>query len=181
MIHLDEKKIEDDSEDMNVNVVEPENQEPSAADQIAEMKDRWIRAVAETENLRKRFSKEKEDVLKYASTNFGKDVITITDYLDRALLSMNEGDVQDEKLKAFIQGIEMTAKEIHNIFERHGIKKINPQDQLFDPNLHQAMMELDSPDHADGHVVHVMQSGYTLHDRLLRPAMVSVCKKKAVS
>lgn len=178
MTNQDEKKIEDDVVEDTVHITEPQNVEPSLEDQLAEMKDRWMRAVAETENLRKRSLKEKEDALKYASTNFGKDIITITDYLDRALTSMNESDVQDEKLKAFIQGIEITVKELLNIFERQGIKKVNPQDQAFDPNLHQAMMEVESADHLDGHVVHVMQHGYTLHDRLLRPAMVSVCKKK---
>jgi molecular chaperone GrpE len=177
MTNQDDKKIEDDIDEVTVDVTEPENTEPSLEDQLSEMKDRWMRAVAETENLRKRFSKEKEDTLKYASTNFGKDIITITDYLDRALTSMNESDVQDEKLKAFIQGVEMTSKEVNNIFERHGIKKISPEGQFFDPNLHQAMMEIDSADHQDGYVVHVMQHGYILHDRLLRPAMVSVCKK----
>lgn len=155
-----------------------EKKEPSLEEQLAQMKDQWIRAVAENENLRRRAEREKQDALKYAASHFARDMITITDYLEKALSTMQAYENEDDVLKAFVSGVDMTAKELHNVFERHGVKKINPQDTKFDPNLHQAMMEVDSDEHEPGHIVHIMQHGYTMHDRLLRPSLVGVAKKK---
>lgn len=176
-----ENVVENENDMSNSETTTHENaqqQTPTLEDQLLEMKDKWLRSVAECENIRKRSIKDKEDALKYGITNFAKDMISITDYLEQALSSMATQEIEENpKLKAFYSGVEMTAKELHNLFDRHGIKKINPEEKKFDPNLHQAMMEVESDDHNEGEIVHIMQNGYTMHERLLRPSMVSVCKK----
>jgi molecular chaperone GrpE len=147
----------------------------SLEDELANMKDQWLRAVAESENLRRRAQKEKEDALKYAAVTFARDMITITDYIEQALASMEKSNAED--IKPFLTGVQMTANELQNVFSRHGIKKIDPLNKKFDPNLHQAMMEVESQDQEPGEIVSIMQHGYTMHDRLLRPSMVTVAKK----
>ena len=168
-----EKNEENTSEELQ------QEEAPSLEEQLTEMKDKWVRAIAEAENIRKRSKKEVEDTLKYATTNFARDMIVIADYVEQALSTMQQENVENEKMKAFISGIEMTVKEIHNTFERQGIKKIDISDKQFDPNLHQAMLEVESENHDVGQIVQQMQAGYKIHDRLLRPSMVSVCKKSS--
>lgn len=155
---------------------QPQSQEPSLEEQLAAMKDQWLRAMAETENLRRRSQKEREDALKYASTAFAKDMISIGDNLRRALETCPSHDELSESVKGLISGIEMTEKELETTFERHGIKKMIPLEDKFDPNLHQAMFEIPNSGKANGTVIQVLQAGYIMHDRLLRPAMVGVAK-----
>ena len=167
-----------DLENTESNVEElPKKVEPTLEEQLASMKDQWLRSVAECENLRRRFEKEKEDALKYAATQFARDMISITDFLEKALENVADRDSLSGAVKAFVEGVEMTQKEMHNAFDRHGVKKVDPENKTFDPNLHQAMIEVENNDVDPGSIVDIMQHGYTMHDRLLRPSMVSVAKK----
>ncbi len=152
-------------------------EEPTLEEQLLAMKDQWLRSVAECENLRRRFEKEKEDALKYAATQFARDMIGITDFLEKALESIDDKESLSDSMKAFIEGVEMTKKEMHNAFNRQGVKKVDPENKIFNPNLHQAMIEVEKPEVEPGTIVDIMQHGYTMHDRLLRPSLVSVSKK----
>ena len=151
--------------------------EPSLEDQAAEMKDRLLRALADVENTRRRAARDIEDARKYASSGFAKDLLNVSDNLRRGLEAVG-GDVKegDEAIKNLVQGIEMVEKELLSAFERHGIKKVDPLGEPFDHNLHQAMYEKPDTEFADGTVAEVLQPGYVMHDRLLRPAMVAVAK-----
>lgn len=145
--------------------------------EAAEYKDRALRAVAELENFRRRAEKEREDVSKYAISNFAREMMPIADNLRRALDSQPAlDDAAAALLKPFIAGIELTERELLAAFERFGLKKIEPLGQPFDHNYHQAMFELDDPNQPPGIVVQVMQPGYVLKERLLRPALVAVSK-----
>ena len=176
---LSDNELEQEKNEENTPKASKVEETPSLEEQLAEMKDKWVRSIAESENIKKRSKKEVEDTLKYATTSFARDMIVIADYVEQALSTMQQENVDNEKMKAFISGIEMTIIEIHNVFERQGIKKIDISDKQFDPNLHQAMMEVESENHEAGQIVQQMQADYKIHDRLLRPSMVSVCKKSA--
>lgn len=143
--------------------------------EITQLKDQLMRAMAETENLRKRAEREKADMSKYAVTGFARDMLGIADNLNRALSALGDEKVENPKLKALIEGIQLTEQTLSQIFERHGIKKIDPQGEPFNHDFHQAMSEVDS-DLEKGMVVEVYQPGYAIHDRLLRAAMVAVSK-----
>lgn len=150
-------------------------EEPNHEQLALEYKEQWIRAVAETENLRKRFEKEKEDALKYAVTKFAKDVLSIADNIQRALASCPE--MPSEELKSLMEGLKLVEGECNSIFERHGIITLSPVNEIFNPELHQAMFEIPTDVEGNvGKVAQVMQVGYTLHGRLLRPALVGVYK-----
>ena len=145
-------------------------------EELANLKDQWLRAMAETENLRRRATRDREEALKYASTNFGRDMLSIADNLRRALESCPVTEELPESVKALIQGVEMTESALLSTFDRHGIKKIDPLNEKFDANSHQAMFEVEDESVPIGTVVQVLQAGYVMHDRLLRPAMVGVSK-----
>lgn len=146
--------------------------------ETAELKDRLLRAMAEMENLRRRTEREKAEATLYAATNFARDILSVADSLSRALQSVPEGerDKADEATRNLLAGIEVTEKELINVFSRHGIRRIDPRGQKFDPNLHQAMFEVPDPAVPSGTVVQVVQDGYVIGDRLLRPALVGVAK-----
>jgi len=171
-------------EDAEEAAIEAEPREPDAetaapegpAAEMAALQDKLMRAVAETENLRRRAAREREDIAKYAITGFARDLLPVVDNLRRALDSVPEAARRDESLAGLIEGIEMTEREILAAFERHGIRRIDPLGEKFDHNLHQAMFEVPGADAPDGTVVQVAQVGYTIADRLLRPAMVGVAK-----
>ena len=154
----------------------PEQQLVSLEKQLAETKDNWLRALADNENLRRRSQKEREDALKYGATSLGREIVVVVDNLQRALDSCPPSDDLPSSVQALIQGVEMTAKEVLTIFEKHGIKRISPLGEKFDPNFHQAVFEVETDDHPAGHVAQVLQEGYVMHDRLLRAAMVGVAK-----
>lgn len=143
--------------------------------EINDLRDKLLRAVAEAENVRRRAEKEKADAANYAVTNFARDMLAIGDNLHRALDSIPENAELPENIKNLIEGVRMTDRELHNIFERHGIHKIDPKGEAFDHNHHQAMYESETND-PDGTVIQVMQVGYKIKNRLLRPAMVGVSK-----
>src|SRR5215510_3155085 len=145
--------------------------------EVADYKDRWMRAQAETENVRKRYEREKEDTAKYAITKFARDIVNVGDNFQRAIDAVPGGAVEREPaLKSFLEGVTLTERELLNILERHGIKRLNPKDEAFNPHQHQAMMEVARSDVQPGTIVQVFQAGYTIEDRVLRPAMVVVAK-----
>ena len=140
-------------------------------------KDQALRALAELENTRRRLEAQAEDRARFAVTNFARDVLNVADNLRRALDAMPaEARETDELARGLLSGVEMTERELMNTFERYGIKQVPAEGQRFDPNLHQAMMEVEDPSRPAGMVAMVMQQGYVLHERLLRPAMVAVTK-----
>lgn len=143
---------------------------------IAGMKDRLLRALAEVENMRQRAQRDKEEAIKYATTAFARDLLNVSDNLRRALDSGagGEGQTDSETLKNLISGVEMTEKELLTVFERHGIAVVDPGGEKFDHQYHQAMFQVPTADHPPGTIVEVVQVGYVLRDRLLRPALVGV-------
>ena len=145
--------------------------------EAADYKDRWMRAQAETENVRKRYEREKEETAKYAISKFARDIVNVGDNFQRAIDAVPAGAAEREPaLKSFLEGVTLTERELINILERHGIKRLNPKDEPFNPHLHQAMMEIPRGDVAPGTIVQVFQAGYIIEDRVLRPAMVVVAK-----
>ena len=148
----------------------------AAEAEAADAKDKLLRALAETENVRRRAQREREDAAKYGASNFAKDLINVADNLRRALASVPEGQVKDELTRTLLQGVDATERELLAAFERHGIRRIDPMGERFDHNFHQAIMEVENSGQPPGTVVQVLQPGYAMHDRLLRPAMVGVAK-----
>ena len=172
-----------DTENEFEDVTDKEVESPEADDahdvesEIATMKDQLLRALAEAENVRKRAAQDKEEALKYGVSAFARDMISICDNLRRALDHVEKDEMSDS-MKAFVEGVELTESELLSAFEKHGIQKVDPLGETFDSNLHQAMFEQESEEYEPGTVMQVMQPGYTIHDRLLKPAMVGVAKKK---
>jgi molecular chaperone GrpE len=171
--------------DNSAPLVEPEVEEPSTEARVAaleaelaEQKDHLLRALAETENVRRRAQREREDASKYAVTGFAKELLSVADNLRRALESLPEAEATDARTRGLLAGVEATERELLSAFERHGIRRIDPDGERFDHNLHQAIFEAERSDKPGGTVVEVLQPGYVLHDRLLRPAMVGVAKEK---
>lgn len=145
--------------------------------EAADLKDRLLRAHAEMENMRKRTEREKEEISKYAVTRLARDVVTVGDNFQRAIDAVPPGAVeQDPALKSFLEGVTMTERELLNVLERHGIKRIQPMGEPFNPHLHQAVMEMPRADVPAGTIVQLFQPGFTIEDRVLRPAMVAVAK-----
>ena len=146
-------------------------------EEISSLKDQRLRAIAELENFRKRAEKDQSDALKYGISNFAKEIINISDNIERAQSSIPEEAKNNETTKPVIEGIDLIAQSVVTTFEKIGIKKIESLNEKFDHNLHQAMMEIENDDLEPGTIVQELIPGYTLHDRLLRPAMVGVSKK----
>ena len=148
--------------------------------ELADTKDRLLRALAETENQRRRAQRDREDAGKYAASNFAKDMLDVADNLRRALGSIELALVQDEHAKALLDGVAATERALLAAFERHGIRRVEPQlGERFDANLHEAMFEVPNTGQPAGSIVQVLQPGYRIQDRLLRPAMVGVAKAGA--
>ncbi|AUG54623.1 nucleotide exchange factor GrpE [Thalassospira marina] len=145
----------------------------------AELKDRLLRTAAEAENIRRRAKKDVEDSANYAITKFARDLLDVGDNLRRALEAAGDGSQQNEAMKTLIEGVEMTERTLLKSFEQNGIEKMEPLGEKLDPNKHQAVFEMPSAEHPEGHVAQVMQAGYVLKGRLLRPAMVGVAKGAA--
>ena len=146
-------------------------------EEITNLKDQRLRAIAELENFRKRAEKDQSDALKYGVSNFAKEIINISDNIERAQSSIPEEAKNNETIKPVIEGIDLIAQSVVTTFEKIGIKKIESLNEKFDHNLHQAMMEIEKDDLEPGTIVQELIPGYTLHERLLRPAMVGVSKK----
>ncbi len=145
--------------------------------QIADLTDRLLRSHAEIDNIRKRAEREKTDMAKYAISKFAGDVVTVGDNFGRAVAALPAGAAeQDPALKSLLDGVQMMEREFLNVLERHGVKRIDPTGQPFNPHFHQAVMEQPNTEVPNGTVLQVFQVGYTIEDRVLRPAMVVVSK-----
>jgi len=186
--------------DMNPNDTENQNTNPQAeaangadteaaaapqADPVAvleaekaDLKDKLLRLMADMENLRRRTEREVADARTYAVANFARDMLNVADNVRRAIESVPEEAKASAEgaFKGLIDGIDLTERDLLKTLERHGVKKLDPQGQKFDPNVHQAMFEVPNPDVPNGTVVQVVQSGYVIGDRVLRPALVGVAK-----
>ena len=146
--------------------------------EVAEAKDRMLRTLAEMENLRKRTQREVGDARTYGITAFARDVLDIADNLQRALdaVPMDAREAADPGLKALIEGVELTERSLHKALEKNGVQKLDPLGEKFNPNFHQAMYEVPDSSVPSGTVVQVVQGGYTIGERVLRPALVAVAK-----
>jgi molecular chaperone GrpE len=144
----------------------------------ADLKDRMLRIAAEMENLRKRTEREIADTRSYAIASFARDMLTATDSLSRALMTLpaDARDSADPTVKSLIDGMELTEREMQRLLLKHGVKPIEAEGQKFDPHKHQAMFEVPDPTKPEGTVVQVVQQGFAIGDRVLRPAMVGVAK-----
>ena len=155
---------------------EPDELELSYGE-VADLKDKLLRAMAETENLRRRGERDKTELRKYAIADFARDMLAVSDNLQRALSAVGETARKDSpELTQLLEGVELTRRELLGHFEKHGITEISPLGEKLDPNLHQAVVQIDDPEAPQGTVVQVMQPGYMIRDRLLRAAMVGVAK-----
>lgn len=142
-----------------------------------ELKDRLMRAMAEMENIRRRTERDKADTAKYAISNFARDVVSVGDNIRRAIDAVPAEDAQSNPaLTTLLEGVEMTERELLNVMERHGITRLEPKGERFDPNVHQAMFEVEDASVDAGTIVEVVQAGYQIADRVLRPAMVGISK-----
>jgi len=144
--------------------------------ELADAKDRLLRALAETENVRRRAERERSDAARFGAANFAKDMLNVADNLRRAIESAPESQAGDELMRNLLQGVAATERELLAAFERHGVRRIDPLGERFDHNFHQAMFEMENTGKPAGTVVQVLQPGYVMHDRLLRPALVGVAK-----
>ena len=169
--------VAETSPDPGAEDVSPEARIAALEAELAEQKDRLLRALAETENVRRRAQREREDASKYAVAGFAKDLLSVADNLRRAIESLPEPEVRDERTRSLLEGVAATERELLGVFERHGVKRIDPEGERFDHNFHQAIFEAERLGKPGGTVIEVLQPGYVLHDRLLRPAMVGVAKE----
>lgn len=146
--------------------------------EIEDLKDQRLRLVAEMENLRRRTAREVKDAKSYAISGFARDMLQVSDNLQRALSAVPEQaeGAADNGLKTLIEGVELTERAMLSALERHGVRKLDPKGQKFDPNFHQAMFEVPNPEVPNNTVIEVVQTGYVIADRMLRPAMVGVAK-----
>jgi len=145
--------------------------------ELEEVRQHVLYAQAETQNVRRRLEQEKQSAAQYAATAFARDMLSVKDNLERALSAIPEELRGDERMKGLIAGIEATGREVDSAFQRHGIARIEAMGEKLDPHLHQAMLEVPTDEAEPGTIVQEMQAGYTIKDRLLRPALVGVAKK----
>jgi molecular chaperone GrpE len=178
----DEPSVQNAPEDENEIAVETEEPAVDPVELLraenAELRDRLLRTVAEMENLRKRNERELADKGKYAIASFARDMLTATDSLSRALMTLpsEARDSVDATVRSLIDGIDMTEREMQRLLAKHGVVPIEAEGQKFDPHKHQAMFEVPDPSKPEGTVVQVVQTGFAIGDRVLRPAMVGVSK-----
>jgi molecular chaperone GrpE len=146
--------------------------------ELAEAKDRLLRALADMDNMRKRTEREVADARVYGISNFARDILGVADNMHRAMQALDDElrAKADEATKALLEGVELTERELINVLEKHGVTKVEPLGQKFDPNRHQAMYEIEDASVPSGSVIQVMQAGYLIGERVLRPALVAVSK-----
>jgi len=150
----------------------------AALAEAADYKDKYLRAHADFENIKRRLEKDKNNAVSYANESFAKDVLAVMDSFDNALSSMEnieEGEDGSDILQKMKDGVKLTHEQLNKVLEKNSIKVVECEGE-FNPELHQAIMQVESDNHEVGDVVQVMQKGYTIKDRILRPAMVSTCK-----
>ena len=170
---IDEKNNSNNEEDSD-------NDESDSQDKIKDLKDQLLRSLAENENLRKRTAKEIEQIKKYGHISLLRDFLNVVDNMERAVKSSTSESQSETGVKNLIDGIEIVLKEMKSLLDKNQIKKIEPLHEKFDYNFHQAMFEAPSSDYEEGLIIEVIQPGYVLHDRLIRPAMVGVSKGEKV-
>ena len=151
-------------------------------DKIKELESKLLTSLADNENLRKRFEREKEDLSNYVISDFAKEILTVFDNLQRAIATASSKDVEEQTngLSQLFEGIELTEKQIISTFEKFKIEQVRSLGEQFDPNFHQAMFEVESKDQDAGTIAEVVQEGFKIGERLLRPALVGVVKKKNI-
>jgi molecular chaperone GrpE len=156
----------------------PDEQIAALASAVDELRDKFLRAVAESDNIRKRAEREVAEARAYGIANFARDTIGVADNLARALdaIAPEARANADETLKALLDGVDLTRRELRNTLKKHGVRELDPKGEKFDPHFHQAMYEVPDPESAPGTVVQVMQTGYAIGERVLRPALVAVAK-----
>jgi len=170
-------ETEDTAEPVHIEMPSAEGRIAELEAEVAKYKDQALRALAEQENVRRRAQRDREDALKFATSSFAKDLVTVADNLRRAVDSVPEAQAaKDELVKNLLSGVSATERELLGAFEKHGIRKLDPIGEKFDHNFHQAIFELENTGKPAGTVVQVLQAGFTIHDRLLREAMVGVAK-----
>ena len=163
----------------NLNNNSEDNPENNLEKKIEELNDKLLRSLAENQNLRKIHEKEREDLIKYSSSSFAREILNLADNLERAFgLFKDNPKFKSDEFKDTMIGIELIEKELINSFDKNGIKSFESMGKKFNPNFHQALNEVES-ELEDGMVINEIQKGYMLNDRLLRPALVSISKKKA--
>lgn len=169
-----EASTEEDSEASTED--DPEAKLKAAEQKADEYYDRLLRTSAEFDNYKKRTTREMRDVVRYANEKLLKELLSVADNLERAIISAQQDNAEDD---ALLEGVRLTLNEIEKILERHNVQPVKALGEPFDPNFHQAMMQAESEDQPVNTVIQEMQKGYVLHDRLLRPAMVVVSKAKS--
>ena len=175
--HPDDTPTAADSSTAEDAAAEPTQREVELQAELADVTEKLLRAMAETENVRRRLEQAAEDRGKYAVSGFAKDMLPVADNLRRALESMPADAKESDPLAAkLIEGVELTERALLSALERHGVKKVESLGTLLNPHLHQAMMEVEDPSHTSGTIIVEMQAGYTLNGRLIREAMVGVAK-----
>ena len=181
-----DENIEEKNQNQETSAVQPNDNvddkvEKSVEDKLKETDEKLLRSLAEIENQRRRFEKEIKDAFEFGSFNFAKESLAILDNLQRAKIAIKNDEIlkSNKDLDKFLDNINILEKDLVSIFERNRIKKIEVQDKKFDPNFHQAMSEVEDDKVPPGSILQEIQVGYMLGDRLLRPALVSVSKKKS--
>jgi molecular chaperone GrpE len=179
----DEDQLHDEAEELRQETAQgaPEVAEHDhVADlerQLEDARSKALYAAAETQNVRRRLEQELQQATNYAAAQFARDMLSIKDHLDRAIAAIGEDLRADNTAAQFVAGIEATARELESVFQRHGVTRVESKGQPLDPHKHQAMIEIPTADAEPGTIVEEMQPGYTMKDRLLRPALVGVAKK----
>jgi len=181
-IKLTDDETLDESTDQDEKDLVSEENSTSDLDhavQLDELNDRLLRMAAEMENLRKRSLKEREDAIKYSTTKFARDIITVADDLERAIESVKGIDFEkNDATKTLYDGVELTLRSLTQIFSRNGIERFDPSGEKFDPTMHEAMFEVPDSENESGVIVHLVEPGYRINDRILRPARVGVSKSE---
>ena len=176
-----DENIEEDLKTDDKSKTSEKKEEKSIEEKLAESEDKVLRSLAEIENQRRRFEKEIKDAFEYGSYNFAKDSLAILDNLQRAKIAIKNDEVLkiNKDLDKFLENIIIIEKDLVSIFEKNRIKKIDTKNQKFDPNLHQAMTEIEDDKSDTGLILQEIQPGYMIGERLLRPALVAVAKRKS--
>ena len=169
-----------DEKDSSKNEEDLDNDESDSQNETKDLKDQLLRSLAENENLRKRTAKEIEQIKKYGHISLLRDFLNVVDNMERAVKSSTSENQSETGVKNLMDGIEIVLKEMKSLLDKNQIKKIEPLHEKFDYNFHQAMFEAPSSDYEEGLIIEVIQPGYVLHDRLIRPAMVGVSKGEMV-
>src|SRR5210317_656016 len=175
--NLEESQTEEGVEEEQTDTEETVEADPleAALAEAAEYKDKYLRAHADFENSKKRLEKDKMNAVAYANESFAKDILAVMDSFENALASMEETEDSSEVLEKMKEGVTLTHEQLKKVLEKNHIKAVACEGE-FDPEVHQAIMQVESDTHESGEIVQVMQKGYTIKDRVLRPAMVSTSK-----